>query len=250
MINCIESKYLLQIYVAILDELQKPNLNVEYIRVHTLDEPNTITCSFYCATEGSDEVYERHDLVFSTKSFYYYSLSFDDPVLISDFIMISDEISKNTPNICEEVALILLYGAKEYGLEQSYAGILEDMEEYAIVKYSSIYRNVLDIQSKDVDRIAEMEGIKIDNLLNEVRSTTQTITMVKTKDDNVSISVTTRQTSDMKACSKLTSGLILRYVIGYIKLKYLSHRNEINSFNCVYYKDTNTLGVERSKFTL
>lgn len=248
--NPMDSTFLLQMYVAILEEIKKPNLNVEYIRVHTLGEPDTITCSFYSSIEGTAEEFERHDMIFSTKSLYYYGLSFDDPVSISDFVIVSDEINKNTPNLDEEVGLILLYAAKEYPIDDTYAGILEDMEDYAIMEHSSLYRNVLDIQSKDVKRIAEKEGIQIKDLINEVRSTTQTITMVKTKDDNVSISVTTRQTSDMKTCSKLTSGLILRCVMGYIKLKYLSHPNEISSFDCVYYKDTNTLGVERSKFTL
>lgn len=250
MTDPINSNFLIQMYLAIMEEIKKPNLTVEYIRVHTLDEPDTITCSFYSSIEGTGEEYERHDIVFSTKSYYYYGISFDDPVLISDFIMVSDAINKNTPNLDEKVALILLYGAKDYPIDDSYFGALEDMVDYADMKYSSIYRNVLDIQSKDAKRIAEKEGIQIDNLINEVRSTTQSITMVNTKDNNVSISITTRQTSDMKPCDKLTSGLILRYVIGYIKLKYLSYRNDISSFDCVYYKDTNTLGVERSKFTL
>lgn len=246
----IDSTFLLQMYVAILEEVKKPESRVKYIRIHTLDEPDTITCAFYSSIEGTVEEFERHDMVFSTRSFYYYSLSFDNPVPISDFVIVSDYINKDTVNLDEEVALILLYAAKTYPIDETYAGILEDMEDYAIMEYSSLYRNVLDIQSKDVKRIAEKEGIQIKNLINEVRSTTQSITMVKTKDDNVSISVTTRQTSDMKTCRKLTPGLILRYVMGYIKLKYLSDYNEMNTIGCMYYKDTDTLGVERNKSTL
>lgn len=53
MTDPINSNFLIQIYLAIMEEIKKPNLTVDYIRVHTLDEPDTITCSFYSSIEGT-----------------------------------------------------------------------------------------------------------------------------------------------------------------------------------------------------
>lgn len=247
MLNTIDSTFLLQMYVCILEEIKNPNLNVEYIRVHTLDEPDTITCSFYSSIESIDEEFERHDMIFSTKSFYYYILSFDKPVLITDFITLSDKVNKNTPNLDEEIGLILLYGAKEYPIDDTYAGILEDMEDYAIAKYSSLYRNILDIKPNEIKRIAEKENIQLDNLLNEVRSTTRTIILMRNKDNTISTSIINIHPSAGKPCDRLTPGLIHRYVMGYIRLKYFSYPIDESSFTCLYYKNRNTLGLENIK---
>lgn len=248
--NCIESKYLLQMYVAILEEIKNPDSTVEYIGVNTDNEPDTITCSFYSSIEGSNSQYRRHDIVFSTKGFYYYSLSFNKPKIINEFTVAVDKVSKNTPNLDEKVGLILLYGAKEYPIDVTYTGILEDMEDYADTEYSSLYRNISDIKPKDIKQIIAKEGIQLDNLFNGVRSTTCSITLMVTEDNSISVAIINTPANDGKVCNKLSPGLVRRFLMGYIKLKYLSFPNETSSFDCFYYRNNNMLGLAHIKSTI
>lgn len=234
--------YLNDIYVDVLNCIEKANLPVKYIRFFQ-KQPSLLMCELYTMS-GEVNKFKRIAIVYSLKAMYY-AINVDKALVSQENLPITvNKIDSKNDYYESTVAMTLLCAVIDK-LTGPANEALEYMLEIAKHSYESEYRSIKDISSVNIKRIAEIEDIDITKFETSVTSNTVAIEFTK-EGEKANVKLIKRM-EDYTEC-ELSDNLKIRILISLLLVKYFFVNGDADKFDCVYYQQSNTMNYPKSLY--